>query len=133
MPHLSVTAQWILGSGIIGLLGFLFGGGWPLKAYRRMSDLDLVDRLKPHFPLRVELDAHAQDDREWRERIMEDFVEPSRDLTRAILQLTGAIADLKVSSGHMKGQIDRINEQLGELVEHSMQRRATDSPEPVPP
>lgn len=129
MPHLSETAQWILGSGIIGLLGFLFGGGWPLKAYRRMSDLDLVDRLKPHFPLRVELDTHAQDDREWRERIMEDFVEPTRDLTRAVLQLTGAIADLKLSSERTKDEIGRINEQLAELVEHSMQRRSGDPPE----
>jgi hypothetical protein len=131
MPHLTETATWLLGSGVVGMLGFVLGGGWPLKVYRRMSDLALVDRLKPHFPLRVELDAHVQDDREWRERIMQDFAEPTLDLTKAVLQLTGAIADLKVSSGHMKGQIDRINEQLGELVEHSMQRRASD-PSPSP-
>lgn len=133
MLHLSEAGKWILGSGIIGLLGFVLGGGWPLKAYRRMSDLDLVDRLKPHFPLRAELDAHTEDDREWRERIMQDFVEPSRDLTRAILQLTGAIADLKLSSGLMKSQIDRINDTLGALVEHSMQRRASDPPESQTP
>lgn len=133
MPHFSEAGKWILGSGIIGLLGFVLGGGWPLKAYRRMSDLDLVDRMKPHFPLRGELDAHAQDDREWRERIMEDFVEPTRDLTRAVLQLTGAIADLKLSSERTKDEIGRINEQLAELVEHSMQRRRGDPPEPLPP
>jgi len=123
----SDLTKWLIVTAI-GVAGFLLGGGWPVKAYRRMGDLDLKDRLKPGFPTREEFDAHVQDDREWRERIMEDFVEPSRELTKAILQLTGAIADLKLSSERNKDEIKRISEQLAELVEHSLHRRASDPP-----
>jgi hypothetical protein len=119
--------KWLLPIAVSAFFGVV-GGGYSWAYIKRVRGLIRVADLKDAFVTKPEFDAHSRRDDERYQRIIEDYAEPSRDLARAILQLTGAIADLKVSSGLMKGQIDRINEQLGELVEHSMQRRASDPP-----
>lgn len=123
----------------VGILSFVVGGGvvrsWIMRAVR----LSNIDDLKAVFLTRAEHDAFTRQYDAYCVRIMEDFIQPSRDFARAILQLSTASADaaaeirfLKVSSEKTNVAIGMINDQLAELVEHSMQRRYTDPPVPPP-
>jgi hypothetical protein len=128
-------AKWAVGISL-ALLSFVLGGGviraWISRAVRLMKE----DEDRKIFLTIKEFEAFVRSYEAWCLRLQEDFVEPSLDLVKAIMQLTGAIADLKVASErnsgdirHINTSVDRINEQLQQLVEHSMQRRATDPPE----
>jgi hypothetical protein len=72
------------------LAGFLLGGGWPWKAYRRLGDLDLEERLKHKFWLRSEQDAYARE-REMVSAQQDEVIAMLKEQTKAILSLTGSV------------------------------------------
>jgi len=90
-----MTVDWeALGKGalFIGLplAGFLLGGGWPWKAYRRISDLDLLERLKPHVWLRIEHDAYARE-QELNSNRQDEILAMLVEQNKAMLAIAGAV------------------------------------------
>lgn len=75
---------------VIGVLGFLVGGGWPLKAYRKWSDSDLISRMKDSFVPTSTFEAHVRENA-MRHQRADEVMGMLHDNQRAILALSGAV------------------------------------------
>lgn len=98
----------------IGVLGFLLGGGWPLKAYRRIGDLDLAARMKERFPTREEFDAHLREE-ELRHQRRDDIIDM---LTRTMRTLESFAGTLSAQGEAIKYQASELQELKEEVRSH---------------
>lgn len=83
------TLTWILPLAL-GVLGFLLGGGWPAKAYRKWSDSDLVNRMKEHFVLTTTFEAHRREE-DLKHQRRDEIIEILKDQAKAVQSLSGAV------------------------------------------
>ena len=97
-----------------GLALAAFIVGWPLKAYRRMSDLDLVERMKPHFWSRTEQGAFERQN-EMRHQRTDEIMALIRDGQRATLALTGAVERATEGVKYANERIEEVQQDLEEL------------------
>ena len=81
--------RWLLPLSV-AVLGFLLGGGWPLKAFRRMGELDLIDRMKEHFWTRAEQGAFERQN-DMRHDRSDEIVKMLHDAQAANTALSGAV------------------------------------------
>lgn len=107
------TWRWLIGISL-GVAGFLLGGGWPLKAYRRIGDLDLVARLKDSFTTRAEFDAHIREE-ELRHQRRDDIIDM---LTRTMRTLESFAGTLSAQGEAIKYQATELQELKEEFRSH---------------
>lgn len=109
-------------------VGILVGGGVMRAWFMRAWHLTSIEDLKPTFLTNIEFNAFVRSYEEWKTRVHEDFLQPFREQTRALYEQSAAIAKHAETLEHVRGDMGEIKEQLKELVEHSLQRRASDPP-----
>lgn len=124
--------KWIVGVGLT-LLGIFIG--YAARAYSRVKSLIDKDEMSKEFWTRREQEAFQRMFDAYCLRIHEDFLQPFRQQTQVLFNQSVAIAEQGKTLQHVvaaqdriNDAMDRMNEQLAELVEHSLHRRATDPP-----
>lgn len=130
----TIDWKWALPAAV-GVLSFVVGGGVVWRFAARVKGLIAVDDMSTHYWSRPEQEAFQREYNQWKDRVHEDFLQPFRQQTAALFQQSVAIAEhgktlqyVCASQDQTNVAIGKINEQLAELVEHSMQRRASDPP-----
>ena len=113
MPVSQDTLRWLIGIGL-GVAGFLLGGGWPLKAYRRMGDLDLVERMKPHFWTRVEQGAFERQN-DMRHDRADEIMKMLHDAQAANTALSGAVERHTEAIKYWGERLEDMEKTVGEL------------------
>lgn len=106
--------KWIIGSGIIAVLSFIMGGGWPWKAFSRMRELDLVELMKPHFWPRVEQGAFERHN-DLKHQHTDEMMEVIRDLQRSIQSLMGSVERHTISIEFFGSQIRDLQADVEEI------------------
>lgn len=109
----SELLRWIIGLAL-GVLGFILGGGWPWKAYRRMQELDLLEIIKPHVWMRVEQEAFERRN-EMRHDRTDEMMRMLHDAQSSVLALTGAVERHTEAIKYWGAEIQEVKEDVERL------------------
>lgn len=107
------TKRWLI-TLALAVGGFLLGGGWPWKAYRRMGDLDLVERMRPHFWLRVEQGAFERQN-EMRHDRTDEIMKMLHDAQSAVMALSGAVERHTEAIKYFGNDLQEVKDEVEEL------------------
>jgi len=96
---------------LLGIAGFVLGGGWPAKAYRKWSDLDLVARMKDHFPTRPEFDAHLREE-ELRHQRRDEIINMLQNTTRTLESFAGTLAAQGEAVKYLATELNELKDEF---------------------
>lgn len=93
------------------LAGFLLGGGWPWKAYRRLGDLDLVERLKDHYVSMPMFDAHVREE-ELRHQRRDDIIDMLTKTVRTMESFAGTLAAQGEGIKYLAAELSELKDEV---------------------
>ena len=103
-----------LGGLMIGVLGFLVGGGWPAKTYRAWSDAQLFQRTDPRYVLQVVYDADKRHDDIERDR-SDEVLKTIRDIQSAINALVLSVERHTIALEFWGAEMKEMKERMEDL------------------